>query len=449
MVKTRLLALFLLILGVAIGYFVYVSSQKPEARVYKPFQLGLDLSGGTHLEYRADVDEVAPGEANDSVEALRDIIERRINLFGVAEPNVQTETVRLGQGKEPEYRLVVELPGVTDVEEAIAMIGQTPLLEFKLKNPNYTLPEVIDETTQIDYNKAFTSTGLTGRYLTDARTVFPQGGTTYGTQANVMVGISFNKEGAALFSKITREHKGEILAIFLDGTPISTPVIQAEITDGEAVITGDFTADEAKQLAGRLKSGALPVPIDLIATESIGPSLGAEAVEAGVMAGIFGFIFIAAFLILWYRLPGLLAVIALGMYAAILLALFKLLPITLTASGIAGFVISMGVAVDANILIFERVKEEILLGKSIRESLKIGFHRAWYSIRDSNISDLIVAVVLFGFGSSLIKGFALTFGLGILVSMLTAITVSRVFLMAVSTERGGKYMRFFYKAGIR
>jgi len=455
----RLLAVTLLIGGVLLGWFIATSNDT------KPFQLGLDLSGGTHLEYKALISEIPEADRKDSMEALRDVIERRINLFGVSEPSVQTETARLGQD-EKQYRLVVELPGVTDVQQAIDMIGQTPLLEFKEQNPELSLEEfqaaLSFETARLiedqlseelvatldNADEAFVATELTGAHLKRSRLEFQQagGGNALNTGAPI-IALEFNKEGAELFEQITERNVGNIVAIYLDGAPISTPVVQQKITGGEAVITGSFTVEESKQLVGRLNSGALPVPVELLSTESIGASLGADAVNAGMIAGLYGLIFVGAFLLLYYRLPGLIAVLALGMYGAIMLTLFKVIPVTLTAAGIAGFIISVGIAVDANILIFERMKEELKHGRGAYDALRVGFDRAWLSIRDGNISSIISAVILFWFGTSLIKGFALTFGIGVLVSMITAITLTRIMLLAIAPVRVTKIVRALFMSG--
>ena len=247
-----------------------------------------------------------------------------------------------------------------------------------------------------------------------------------------------------------------MLAILLDGQVISSPTIQDAITDGQAVITGTFTADQAKSLVRNLNYGALPVPITLVSTQTVGATLGQNAKDAGVKAGLVGFALIVAFLILWYRLPGLIASISLCMYVILSLAVFKLIPVTLTAAGIAGFILSIGMAVDANILIFERMKEELKRGKSVSDALHEGFTRAWLSIRDSNISSIITAIVLFWLGTSAIQGFALTLGLGVLISMFTAISVSRTFLFAIAPkndpkQNGGsqsKFVKFLFSNGL-
>lgn len=446
MLKIRISALVLLIAGLVIGFFVYTSEVNETSRF--PFKFGLDLSGGTHLIYKADVSKIRESEIKSSMDALRDVIERRVNLFGVAEPIVQVEKGGRFAGVS-QQRLIIELPGITDVGEAIALIGKTPLLEFKL------LPEDLEQFLQqeglsgnipID---AYISTELTGKYLKRAQLSFGGGNSSGQLSNEPIVVLEFNKEGAKLFEDITRENVGRILAIFLDNVPISTPIIRDAITGGSATITGRFTPDEARELVRNLNFGALPLPIELISTQSIGASLGADALQKGIFAGGLGLVFVAIFLVLWYRLPGLIAVISLSIYILIMLALFKLIPITLTAAGVAGFILSIGMAVDANILIFERMKEELKDGrKETKDAIADGFNRAWVAIRDSNISSIITAVILFWVGTSLVRGFALTFGLGIMVSMFTAITVSRTFLFALGNHSFRGIVKFLFGSGV-
>ncbi|MFA6198527.1 MAG: protein translocase subunit SecD [Patescibacteria group bacterium] len=491
-------------------------------------RLGLDLQGGSHLVYQANVSQVPVADRVSALEGVRDVIERRVNAFGVSEPVVQTN--KTGEN----WRVIVELPGVFDVNEAIKQIGETPLLEFRTQQtpapyteeqlqairalnaqkktqaedvlkqaltPNadfaalanqYSedpgnqtaksggdldffkrgdmVPEfdavvfdkmkvgdVYPELVQSSYgyhiikktderttdgvlevrashilfatqsetpsaSQNFVPTELSGKNLkradvkTDPTTGAPQ------------VALSFDAAGKDLFAKITKENVGKIVGIYLDGEPLTMPKVEQEITSGEAVITGSFTLIEAKQLAQRLNSGALPVPISLVNQQNIGASLGKIAVQQSIVAGLVGLLIVAIFMIVYYRFPGLMAVLALGIYAMISLAIFKLWPITLTLPGVAGFVLSIGMAVDANVLIFERLKEELRLGKPMSSAIEEGFRRAWLSIRDSNISSLITCFILIWFGSSLIKGFALTLSIGILVSMFTAITITRTFL---------------------
>ena len=454
MIKKLISIIIVLILGSAVAFFVFKSEPKlnsnfeNQSSFLKNFQfrLGLDLSGGSHLIYKADVSGVQAGEVSVSMDALRDVIERRVNLFGVSEPIVQVQSSGFVSGEEE--KLIVDLPGVTDVEKATAMIGQTPLLEFKIEAPKDTLKTVkvgkngeVD-LGSIDLDQQFVSTELTGRYLQKASLEFDQ------TTREPRVSLQFDETGTKFFAQITKNNIGKMVAIYLDGAPISTPVVREEIPNGQAVISGSFTPTEGKLLVGRLNSGALPVPITLLSRQTIGATLGTDAVTAGVKAAIIGFLVVALFLILWYRLPGLIAVVALSIYITIMLALFKLLPVTLTAAGIAGFIISIGIAVDANILIFERLKEELHSGRTIANSVSAGFSRAWSSIRDSNLSTIISATILFWFGTSLIKGFALTLGMGVLISMFSAIMISRIFLSGFIFVGEGKIARFLFSSGI-
>jgi preprotein translocase subunit SecD len=263
------------------------------------------------------------------------------------------------------------------------------------------------------------------------------------------VRVDFNAEGAKLFADITGNNVGREVAIFLDGTIVSAPVVQEKIADGTAIISGSFTADQAKELVRNLNLGALPVPITLVSTQSIGATLGDEALHAGVVAGIVGFLALALFMLLWYRIPGLVAVVSLVIYVVLMLVLFKLIPVVLTAAGIAGFILSVGLAVDANILIAERIKEELANGKKLDAAIREGFARAWLAIRDSNIAHIIAGVILFWFGTSLIKGFALVFGLGVVVSMFSAITISRTFLLALGINAEKKLGHFLMRSGLR
>lgn len=459
MLNRRILALIVIIAGAALAFFVYSTQVKNPDSKYA-FKLGLDLSGGTQLIYRADVTDVDEKDVKDSMAALRDVIERRVNLFGVAETNVQVQEAGFANGGED--RLIVDLPGITDIKQATAMIGQTPLLEFKTERsdgpekdalvaqyesliPLLESGEMSLQELQSFEDPYFITTELTGRYLKRAGIEFQQG-FSGGSIGSPVVTLEFDREGSELFEQITSENIGKIVAIYLDGAPISTPVVQSAISGGQAVITGDFTPEEAKLLVGRLNSGALPVPIELVSTQSIGPSLGAQAAQAGVYAGMVGFIILSALMIAWYRLPGLVAVIALVIYISIVTSLLKIIPVTLTASGIAGFIISLGLAVDGNILIAERMKEELREGRDIIDAIKNGFDRAWLSIRDSNLSSIISAVILFWFGSSIVQGFALTLGIGSIVAMLSAVTISRVLLLAIP-GKNSKIPKVLFSSG--
>jgi preprotein translocase subunit SecD len=438
MKKYRTWSIILLICVALFGWFLYASERQQGSFASRfPFKLGLDLAGGTELIYKADTKQASSTDVKGEMDSLKDVIEHRVNLFGVSEPIVQVENAGTFSA---DNKLIVDLPGVTDVKQAIALIGQTPLLEFRLLPANYATLA----TTSQELYAVSTSTGLTGSLLSRSDLQFNN--QTGGTP---IVGLTFNAEGTKLFADITKNNVGQILAIFLDKEPISLPRINEEIPTGQAQISGGFTADEAQTLVRNLNYGALPVPIELVSTQTVGPSLGSTALNAGVKAGIWGFLIVVLFLILWYRLPGLIASVALLMYVAISLIVFKLIPVTLTAAGLAGFILSIGMAVDANILIFERMKEELRRGHTLTKAIHEGFHRAWLSIRDSNISSIITAIVLFWLGTSAVKGFALTLGLGVLISMFTAITVSRTFLFALPQKGESKGAKFLFSSGLR
>jgi len=426
-------ALGALIVGFLLTYFVWAT----EANLGSPyrFKLGLDLAGGTELVYKADMSQTPASEQSDALSALREVIDRRVNLFGVAEPLVQTETANAALGTTQD-RLIVDLPGVTDVQAAVDALGQTPTLEFRLATTT-----TVGTTTQV----AYVSTGLTGRYLSKAALQFGTGATAGLSEPQVL--LTFDADGAKLFEKITSENVGSTLAIFLDGQPISTPTIQEAIPGGVATITGKFTAVEARDLVKNLNFGALPVPITLESSSAVGPTLGARAIAAGVTAGIIGFAIVALFMVVWYRFSGVIATLALAEYVVLMLAIIKVIPITLTASGIAGLIISVGMAVDANVLIFERTKEELRAGKGPREAVHIGFARAWTAIRDGHLTMLISGGILFWLGTSIVQGFALVFILGVLASLLSAVSLSRIFLLAVVPEEQSSVWHFLLGSG--
>lgn len=436
MLKRRIAALVVLAIGAAIGWYVYSAQMNG----WRPFRLGLDLSGGTQLVYKANLAAIPGADVGESMASLRDTIERRVNLFGVSEPIVQTQRGGTLAG-EREERLIIELPGITDTQRAIELIGQTPVLEFRLLKAD-EVPEDISTST---VNTYFEPAAITGKDLKSAQLQFYQ--TVGGVPSEPVVVLNFSAEGGRAFAQLTKNNVGRFFGIFLDGVPISIPVIREEIPGGSAIIQGGFTPDEAKELARNLNFGALPVPIDLISTQTVAGTLGDEAVQRGISASVWGFAAVALFMIVWYRLPGVVAVVALLLYVLANLALYQLIPVTLTAAGIAGLILSIGMAVDANILIFERMKEELKGGKDTEDAIHDGFARAWLSIRDSNISSMITAVILFWFGTSLIKGFALVFFIGVLVSMLTAITVSRTLLMALGIKAKSGTARFLFGSG--
>ena len=412
----------------------------------KPYVLGLDLQGGVTLTYQADLSTVTDKAA--AMSGLRDVIERRVNMFGVSEPVIEI------QGTD---RLLVELPGVTNVQQAIQMIGQTPYLEFDEERTADETKQITDKIAEVQAaqkagkeissvtnwqlaleNPYFKPTDLTGKYLTKATVVFDQ--TTYKPQ----IQLQFNDAGAQLFADITARNIKKPLAIYLDGASIIdtngdgqidgqdlyAPIVQDKITGGKAVITGDMSNTTASSIASRLNSGALPVKIGSpISQETVGPTLGSVSLKQSLTAALYGLLAVVIFMVVFYRFPGLLASLALVIYVALTLAIFKLIPVTLTLAGIGGFILSIGMAVDANILIFARMKEEIKAGKSLSAAIDEGFKRAWPSIRDSNFNSLIVCAILFLVATSFIKGFAFTLALGIIVSLFSAIFITRIFLM--------------------
>lgn len=407
MTRTRLWAIIIILISGLLALYLN--------NTYKtsPFKLGLDLNGGIQLTYKADTSKIPKEDVGQSMETLKNVIEARVNAFGVSEPIVQTQGID---------KLIVELPGINDTQKAIDLIGKTPVLEF-------SLIEEIASTTSSTSEQLLIPTGLTGKYIETSRVEFDQ------TTSRPQIGIIFNSEGSKLFADITKNNIGSALAILLDGQIISAPIIQAEIVGGQAQITGQFSIQEANELSRSLKYGALPVGIELVGTQTIGASLGVEALKKSIDAGIYGFIIISIFLIAWYRLKGLVAVIALAIYTILNLIVFKVFGIVLTSAGLAALVISLGMAVDGNILIFERMKEELKRGKDKYEAIQSGFARAWPSIRDSNISSMITATILYTFAaSSLIKGFSLVLFVGVAISMFTATTISKNLLLAISKK---------------
>ena len=439
--KNRLITISIILAGAFLFYTDIANVYFPDRFLGKiAYKLGLDLRGGIHLVYSADVSGIKPAETNDAMAGLRDVIERRVNFFGVTEPAVQV--VRSGDNN----RLIVELAGVFDTNEAIRLIGETPYLEFKTERAEEERNKFIEDAKAgrlpsfID--PLFESTGLTGRFLESASLAFDQV-----TGAPYIV-LNFDDEGAEIFAKLTKENIGKRLAIYLDNIAISQPVVQSEITGGTAQITGQFGVQEAKTLVRNLNSGALPIPITLISQQSVGAALGNNALYHGIRASIYSIIAVAIFLVAWYRLPGLVGVLALAFYIALMLFIFKVGGITITAAGIAGFILSVGMAVDANVLIFERMKEEARRGRSLEAALSEGFSRAWSSIRDGNISTVITAAILFWFGTSVVKGFALVLGIGVFATLLSTLVVTRSFLIAIGF-RNLRISRMLYGSGLK
>jgi len=426
----------------------------------KPYILGLDLQGGVSLTYQADLNLIGKESKKEVMEMLKDRIEQRVNSYGVAEPVIQI------QGED---RLIVDLAGVKDINEAIQMIGETPYIEFLEQKTEEETQQILDKIKEIEgktleemqkikdwqtafQNPYFKSTELTGKYLkvNGTKVILDQ------ITLKPIIELEFDDEGAKLFEKITGRNIGKRLAIFLNDNSIIdmtgdgkidkqdfynpyAPVVQDKISGGKAQITGDIKIDEAKKIASRLKDGALPVKIGTpISQRSVGPILGQIALEESLRASIFGFLGILAYMTIFYRLKGLLASFSLGVYIVFALSLFKLLSMvpfisfTFTLAGIAGFLLSMGMAVDANILIFARMREELKAGRGYLSSLEEGIKRAWPSVRDGNFTTILVGLVLFIFGTSFVKGFALTLIIGNFVGMFTAIFITtyliRIFL---------------------
>ncbi len=380
--------------------------------------LGLDLQGGTQLVYQADLS--ASADKAKDLNNLMSVFRTRVDSLGVAEPSIQS------QGSD---RVIIELPGIKDIGSAISTIGSTYELAFMIQGDSGGTA-LNDYYTNTPYPGTWKTTDLTGRDLISSDVEY-QG---QSVSSEPVVSLVFNGTGRDKFSKITTDNVNKRLAIVLDNKIVSAPNIQVAITDGRAVVTGMANIDEAKKLSNRLNEGMLPVPAKLVAQNSIGATLGADSIKASLLAGIVGLLLVVIFMISLYKLPGVVAVIALSFYSFIVLALFKLIPVTLTLAGIAGFILSIGMAVDANILIFERMREELRLGKTLHLAIDEGFKRAWSSIRDSNISSLITCLILFLLGTGSVKGFALTLAIGILVSLFTAVTVSRNLLILVSSN---------------
>ncbi len=396
----------LIALALACGVFVYQPLWERIGSVL-PWKLGLDLAGGSFLAYEIDLSEVPVVDRDSVVKGLRDVIERRVNLFGVSEPRVYTETA--GDAS----RLVVELAGIRDVRQAIREIGATPFLDFR---------EVVEIEREGTSTAEFVLTELNGRYVQGAQVTIDS------VTGKPQVAIEFTGDGAKIFEDLTAKNIGKPLAIFLDNALIEMPTVQEKISGGKAQITGRFTVDAARQLVERFNAGALPAPITLINQQTIDADFGYDSLARAIAAGVVGTLAVIVFMLLYYRLLGVFASLSLVIYIAFALALFKLFGVTMTLSGIAGFILSIGMAVDANVLVFERTKEELRRGLSRVSAIEEGFKRAWTSIRDSNISTLITSAVLYSFTSSFVRGFALTLFIGVLVSMFSAITVTRTFL---------------------
>lgn len=377
-------------------------------------KLGLDLKGGSHLAFQADTSKIKPEDLTDSLEATRDVIERRVNFFGISEPSVQT--VKSGQ----DYKIVVDLPGITDVQSAIDKIGATAQLAFKEEATD------VKVGTTSAYMVFKSEPVLTGKDVKKASVSYDT------TSGKPQVALEFTSEGKKKFAEVTKKNVGKVVGIFLDDTTLTTPVVQQEILDGNAVITGSSTTDEVKILAQQINGGALPVSIKLVEQRNIGPTLGAQEISKSIYAGIIGLSAVLLFMLIYYGKMGVVSNIALIIYGFLSLAIFKLFSVVLTLSGVAGFLLSIGMAVDSNILIFERIKEELRKKKELDIAIRVGFGRAIDAIKDANFTTLMVAFILFNplnwsflpqFG--LVRGFALTLMIGVGTSLFTGVFITR------------------------
>lgn len=386
-------------------------------------KLGLDLQGGTHLVLDAQMDQIANDDRMDALESSREIISRRVDAFGVAEPVIQTSV----NTEAETYRLVVELPGVTDIDEAVRLIGQTAQLDFREQLVDISGMEAT--MSALAYIESFSLTDLGGQNLRKATVQFDP------NTGKPVVGLEFDSAGAELFGEITKRNVGKPVGIFIDGFPVTTPIVQSAITTGEAVISGEFDSQSAKNLAIQLNAGALPVPIEIISQRNVGASLGQVYVEQSLLAGLIGLAMVVLFMSLYYGYLGMIASMTLAVYAVITLALYKLIGLTLTLPGLAGFILSVGMALDGTILIFERYKEELRSGKVWSVAMEQGFGKAWVAIKDANIATLTICFILFNpfewsflNASGLVRGFALTLALGVFLSMFTGIVVTRTLI---------------------
>jgi len=382
---------------------------------------GLDLQGGVRLVLEADMTGLSNQDWDQALSSARSIVARRIDLYGVSEPVIQT--IKSGRS----YRIIVELPGAEDVSQAIALIGQTAQLDFRVPTE-----EQKQATPSAQAIFDFQPTNLTGQHLKKAQVQFSQNGKNAGQPVVV---LKFDEQGREKFAQITQKNIGYQVAIFLDQIPLTAPVVKESITDGEALISGNFNIDLAKQLVIQLNAGALPVPLKVVEQENIGPSLGQKAVKKSLQAGLVGLGLLMVFMIGVYGRLGFVSNLALIVYGLFTLSIYKLLPITLTLPGLAGFILSVGMAVDANILTFERFKQEVRSGRPKNIALELSFGKTWLAIKDANICTLIICFILFNpfdwsflNTSGMIRGFALTLFLGVVISLFTGLVVTRTFL---------------------
>ena len=463
----RQLILIIFVLAMAIYIVIPNSPGIHVAGINKDFQtrLGLDLVGGVQALLEADV----PANSTVDAEAMRTavtIVENRVNGLGVNEAVVQ---------QAGERRVVVELPGETDPEKALATLQQTGMLEFvDFSALSYEEADALRQTESeiyTDFNltteeaAALEASLAISATQTTTSTISPIANrvyhtimtgaelTTVGVQTNsqtneLVIAFELSNDGGKIFSDFTTNHLNQVLAIVLDGKVISAPTVQNPITDGKGIISGNFTYDTANNLAVQLRYGSLPIPLKVVEVRTVGPTLGQDSLQKSLLAGIIGFAIIILFMALFYRLPGAVADLAIVIYALIAFAIFRFIPVTLTLPGIAGFLLSTGSALDANILIFERIKEELRSGKTLKQAVDLGWRRAWPSIRDSNVATLITSGILFWFGSTygatFVKGFSVTLALGVVVSLFGALIVSRTIMEMVMTKfKSTNYAKWF------
>ncbi|HSI20249.1 MAG TPA: protein translocase subunit SecD [Verrucomicrobiae bacterium] len=420
--RQRLWITFVLILvltGLA-GYIAKPSTERLFLGTWNrdvTLRQGLDLKGGAHLEYEADTSKIAAGDVAAAMDGVREVFESRVNTLGVTEPEIRTGT---SNGKPT---MIVDLPGVSDISKAKEILGSTAVLDFRDAEGNVVLEgkHVIAEQTVAEPLQQ--ATGLTS-----------------GNQWQVR--LTLNNEGKDAFAEATAANTGKQIGIYLDNQLISNPTVNQAITDGVAIISGNFTAQDAKDFALQLKSGALPVPVTLVQEQTVGATLGSDAISRSIFAGAVGLLLILLYMIAYYRWCGVIASLALIVYSLLNIALFKFLPVTMTLAGIAAFIISIGIAIDTNVLTFERLKEELRQGKPLPVAVNESFRRAWTSIRDSHLAGLISAFIIFIFASGPVRGFAVVLIIGTLLSLFTAITVVRNWMLLVAGSRFSRLLEF-------
>lgn len=445
MKQRDLIFIVLIVLLLAAAIVVVVPGTSARLQRGSEFVLGLDLRGG--VQALLEVPASYQGEIDlEKLEGAQQILENRTNALGVSENLFQIAGDR---------RILAEFPGLTDPEGVLSVIKETGQLEFVDLGDTYLEAGTVIKTnlgqsapteqtqseSESPTDKVW-NTVMTGDQLSDV-------GVTTDQLGQYIITFALKPEGTRIFRDFTSANVGKYLAIVLDKTIISAPVINDAITEGEGIIQGSFTYDTANELAIQMRYGALPIPFEVVESRVIGPTLGQDSLQKSLVAGLIGFAIVILFMGIYYRLPGIVAIFAILTYALITLALFKLIPVTLTLPGIAGFLLSTGSALDANILIFERLKEELRAGRTFLQAIDLAFRRAWPSIRDSNIATLITCAILFWFGSSfgatIVKGFAFTLAVGVFVSLFCAVVVTRTFLNLVIAvlNPGTRHLKWF------